>query len=170
MMLRRGTGGYYINGIVARWPRFGVSLRDQDTFVRAGSAATPDLATADLALRNVIFVETPTVFEPTGANTQNAFDLASNALSQNASATTSSLFVKFPATVGATTTEADFDWSLSASSAGATGGMAAFVGKLATAATGISASGNTFAGTAYLGAVAPNGTKWWDGWTKYAQQ
>ena len=28
MMLRRGTGGYYVNGVVARWPADGVSLRD----------------------------------------------------------------------------------------------------------------------------------------------
>lgn len=170
MMLRRGTGGYYVNGIVARWPRFGISLRDQDTFVRAGSAATPDLTTAELAVKNVIFVETPTVFEPNGTTVQNAFDLATNVLSQNTTATTSSLFVKFPASVTTTTTEADFDWMLSASSAAATGGLGTFIGKLATAATGASAAGNTIAGTAYLGAVAPNGTKWWVGWTKYAQQ
>src|SRR5919112_1604241 len=49
IMLRRGTGGYYVNGIVARWPNAGVSVRNAETYARAGSAATPDLAAADLA-------------------------------------------------------------------------------------------------------------------------
>ena len=169
MMLRRGTGGYYVNGIVARWPRFGSSVRDPETYTRAGGTATQDLATADFAVKNVLFVQTSTVFE-TGTNATNALDLAGNSLTNNTTATTASLFVKFPATTTTTTTDADFDWSLATGSPGATGGLATFTGKLATAATGASPSGNTVAGTAYLGAVAPGGVKWWEGWTKYFQQ
>ena len=45
----------------------------------------------------------------------------------------------------------------------ATGGLATFTGKLAAAA------GTTVAGTTYLGAAQPNGTKWWQGWTVYAR-
>jgi hypothetical protein len=169
MMLRRGTGGYYVNGIVARWPRFGVSLRDPESYARAGSTGTQDLATADLALKNVLFVQTPAVFE-TGSNSTTALDLAGNSLIQNAAATTASLFVKFPATTSASTTEADFDWSLASGAPAASGGLSTFSGKLATAAAGASPSGNTVAGTAYLGAVAPGGAKWWEGWTRYVQQ
>ena len=39
MMLRRGTGGYYVNGVVARFPRGGVSLRDPETLPRAARAS-----------------------------------------------------------------------------------------------------------------------------------
>ena len=169
MMLRRGTGGYYVNGIVARWPRFGASVRDPETYARAGGTATQDVATADFAVKNVLFVQTPAAFE-TGTNATNALDLAGNSLTSNTTATTASLFVKFPATTTTTTTDADFDWSLSAGAPASSGGLAAFAGKLATASIGASASGNTVAGTAYLGAVAPGGAKWWEGWTKYFQQ
>ena len=31
MVLRRGTGGYYINGVIARWPRQAISMRDSTT-------------------------------------------------------------------------------------------------------------------------------------------
>lgn len=163
MMLRRGTGGYYVNGVVARYPRGGVSLRDADTYVRAGSTAITDLATADLGIKNVLFTENGAVFQgANGTNVQNSLDLAGNALVSSTTATTA-LFTAFPATVGATTTAAAFDWTPAASSPIATGGLATFTGKLATAA------GTTVAGTAYVGAAQPGGTKWWAGWTIYAR-
>jgi hypothetical protein len=163
MMLRRGTGGYYVNGIVARYPRGGVSLRDTETYARAGSTGTTDLATADLAIKNVFFTENSVVFQgPTGNNVQNSLDLAGNALTSG-TATTTSLFTAFPATVSASTTAAAFDWTPAASSPVATGGLATFTGKLAAAA------GTSVAGTAYVGAAQPGGTKWWQDWTIYAR-
>lgn len=165
IMLRRGTGGYYVNGIVARWPRAGVSLRDTATYNRAGATGIQDLATADLAVKNVLFAETPTVFQgANGANVQNALDLTGNALVQS-SATTASLFTSFPATVDANTTAASFDWTPASGSPAASGGMTAFSGKLATKATGTSITG-----TSYVGAAAPGGAKWWSGWTTYVQK
>jgi hypothetical protein len=163
MMLRRGTGGYYVNGVVARYPRGGVSLRDADTYARAGSTGTPDLATADLAIRNVLFTENGSVFQgPNGTNVQSSFDMAGNALVASTTATTA-LFTAFPGTVSATTAASAFDWTPAAGSPLAAGGLAAFTGKLAAAA------GTAVAGTAYLGAAQPNGTKWWQGWTVYAR-
>ncbi len=73
MMLRRGTGGYYVNGILARWPRNAISVRDADTYLRAGSVATPDLATTDLAVLNNLIVSSTTTFE-SGAS-RYSFDL-----------------------------------------------------------------------------------------------
>ena len=160
MMLRRGTGGYYVNGIVARYPRAGVSLRDSLTFVRAGSAATPDLATTELAVRNLLFADVPVVFQ--SGTGQYAFDLAGNGL-VNSAATTASLFTAFPTTVDATTTETVFDWRPAPASAAATGGLATFTGKLATKA------GTFVTGTSYVGAAAPGGDAWWNGWTIYRQ-
>jgi hypothetical protein len=161
MMLRRGTGGFYVNGVVSRYPRGAISIRDAETYARAGSAVTPDLATTDLAVRNVLIAESSLAFQ-TGTG-QNAFDMATNSIIQDPALTTA-IFTAFPATVGPTTTAAAFDWTPAAGSAAATGGLAAFTGKLATAA------GTTVTATAHRGAAAPGGPKWWQGWTVYAQQ
>ena len=73
------------------------------------------------------------------------------------------MFTTFPASVSGTTTATAFDWTPAAGSPAATGGLATFTGKLATAA------GTTVAGTAYVGAAQPTGTKWWQGWTIYVR-
>lgn len=164
MMLRRGTGGYYVNGVLARFPRAGVSLRDAETFVRAGSAAIPDVATADLAIKNVLFAEVgSTIFQAGGGATiQNSFDVAGNSL-VNSAATAASLFTALPAQGTVPANVAAFDWTPSASSPVATGGLATFTGKIATK------GGAVVPGTAYVGAAAPGGAKWWTGWTVYAR-
>ncbi|HET9425314.1 MAG TPA: hypothetical protein VFO55_08090 [Gemmatimonadaceae bacterium] len=174
MMLRRGTAGWYVNGLIARFPRAGISVRDAETWARAGSAATPDLATADLAVKGILMVETPTAFEPQagGSSTiQNAFDLAGNSIANNASVTSATLFTAFPATAGTATTAASFDWTPVTGSAATSGGLASFSGKLAAAAATPLASGSgTVAGTSYVGAAQPGGAKWWAGWSNYAQK
>lgn len=172
MMLRRGTGGWYVNGVVARWPRGGVSLRDAETYARAGGVAAPDLATADLAIRNVLFAQVPSVFQAGGTSVQNALDLAGNGLVNNTTASTASLFTAFPATAGTGTTAAAFDWTPAAGSPAASGGLATFSGKLATKVATPLASGNgTIAGTSFVGAAPVSGPdmRWWAGWTRYAQ-
>ena len=167
MMLRRGVGGYYVNGVVARFPRFGISLRDNETYARAGSVATPDMATTDLAVKNITFLEVPTIFQ-TGAG-QNSFDLAGNGLVASG-ATTAATFTAFPGTFTSATTEAALDWTPAAGGAAASGGLATFTGKLATKTAAATSTGNTIAGTSYVGAAAPGGTKWWAGWSVYAQK
>ncbi len=165
MMLRRGTGGYYVNGVLGRWPRGGISLRDSLTYTRASREPVPDAATSDLVVRNNYFAETPQVFQApaaAGAAQQNAFDLAGNGLTLGA-ATTASLFSLLPATGTAPTNSASFDFSPAAGSPIATGGLAAFTGKI------LAKGGTVVTGTSYLGAVAPGGTKWWQGWTNYAR-
>ncbi|HET8784861.1 MAG TPA: fibronectin type III domain-containing protein, partial [Candidatus Limnocylindrales bacterium] len=162
MMIRRGTGGFYVNGIVARFPGAGASIRDADTYARAGSIAVPDLATADLGIKNVLFAQDGAPFQ-SGAG-QFSFDMTGNALVNNTTATAASLFTAFPATVDQNTTAAAFDWTPPAGSPAASGGLAAFTGKLATAA------GAGVTGTTYVGAAEPGGAKWWQGWTTYAQR
>lgn len=163
MMIRRGSGGYYLNGVVARWPRAGISLRDADTYARAGAVAVPDLAASDLQIRNNIFTEVPLVFQAGGGSTtQNSFDLAGNSLT-NSTATTASLFTALPATGTVPSGLSAFDWTPAAGSPVATGGLATFTGKIATKA------GTSVTGTAYMGAAAPGGAKWWAGWTTYAR-
>ena len=135
-MLRRGTGGYYVNGVLTRWPRAAISIRDLETYVRAGSVVTPDLTTTELAVRNILIAESAVAFQ-TGTG-QNAFDLTANNIVQDAAVTTA-LFTAFPATIATTTTAAAFDWTPPAASAAATGGLTTFTGKLATAAGTVTA-------------------------------
>jgi hypothetical protein len=172
MMLRRGVGGYYVNGIVARFSRAGISVRDAATYAKAGSTTIPNLATATFAVKNVLLVETPNVFDPSGSAIASPFDLAGNGLVSSPATTAASLFTTFPATApDLTTTAAAFDWTPSATSAATTGGMGSFSGNLATAAIAPLGSGNgSVAGTTFVGAAQPGGVKWWAGWTVYAQK
>jgi hypothetical protein len=160
VVLRRGTAGHYVNGIIARWPRAAIAIRDAETYQRAGSVTTPDLATADLAIRNVLLVENGADFQ---SGQQPAFDLGGNSLRSNNTTQASTLFSAFPAAVSGATTASSFDWTPAAGSLAATGGMTTFSGKLATKASG------AVNGTAFVGAADPAGAKWWSGWTIYAR-
>jgi hypothetical protein len=160
MVLRRGTAGHYINGILARWPRAAISVRDPETYQRAGSIPTPDLATADLAIRNVLLVENAADFQ---SGQQPNFDLAGNSLRSQSTVQTAALFAAFASTVSGNTNAASFDWTPAATSLAATGGLTTFGGKLATRA------GTAVSGTAFVGAANPAGPKWWQGWTIYAR-
>jgi hypothetical protein len=162
MMIRRGSGGFYLNGVLARFPRAGVSLRDAETYARGGSVAVPDPATADLQIRNIYFTEVAsTLFQAGGGSTiQNSLDAAGNNLT-NGTATAVSLFTKLPAQGVAPTAVGDFDWTPVAGGPITSGGLATFTGKMATK------GGTAVTGTAYVGAVDPAGAKWWTGWTVY---
>ena len=161
MMLRRGTGGYYINGVLARWAADGVSLRDAATYTRAGSVAAPS-ATADLQVRNVFFAETNGLLFQAPSATQFALDATANNLTLS-TATTTSLFTAIPAVGSAPTSIAAFDFTPVAGSPIATGGLATFSGAIATKA------GTFVTPTAYMGGVAPAGPKWFTGWTNYVR-
>ncbi|MBX3148193.1 MAG: fibronectin type III domain-containing protein [Gemmatimonadales bacterium] len=154
MMLRRGTGGHYVNGIVARYARAAISLRDQPTLDR--------IAAGDLTLKNLLLAQNGVTFQaPSGTTVQGTVDVAANAI-EAVGATTASLFTAFP--TGAPANAAAFDWTPSATSAARTGGLTTFTGQLATKA------GTFITGTSYRGAADPNGAKWWQGWTNYAEQ
>ena len=164
MMLRRGTGGFYVNGVIARMPAGAISVRDADTFARAGGATNPDVAASDLQIRNVLVSDVAATFQANTATPANQFalDLPGNAITSSTSSAVS-LFTALPAAAAAPSGVAGLDWAPAASSAIATGGMTTFTGKIATKA------GTVITGTAYVGAAAPGGTKWWAGWTNYAR-
>ena len=158
MMLRRGTGGFYVNGIVARFPVAGVSLRDTTTFQRATAG--------EFVLSNILFAENGAMFDPQtssggviSATRQYTVDSTANNLRTTAGAA-SALFTSVTGTLPAS--GALFDWAPPAGSVAATGGLAAFTGPLQTRA------GTTVTGTAFRGAADPAGPKWWSGWTAYA--
>jgi hypothetical protein len=147
MVVRRGTGGYYVNGVVARWARAAISVRDPQTQQR--------ITDGDLVLRNVLMSDAPQLYQ---SGQQVGVDTIANSLTLMA-ASTASLFTALPATPASADA---LDWMPSATSAARTGGMTTFSGKLLTAA------GSFITPTSYRGAVDPNGPKWWLGWTSYA--
>jgi hypothetical protein len=163
MVLRRGTGGVYVNGVVARWPRQAISLRD--------STSNNRFQVDSLIVRNLLFAENGALtsgqnFDAATANfgQEAAFTARNSAITvAPAATTTASLFTAFPATVTAATTAAAFDWAPPAASPAATGGLSTFTGALAARA------GTFITATAYRGAADPAGPKWWQGWTAYAR-
>ena len=162
--LRRGSGGYFVNGVINRFPTVGISMRDLETFVRTGGVATPNLNTSDLLLRNLYFSESGgVVFQPNqGGPVQFALDLPSNNIT-NGTAIASGLFTTFPIPRTAPASTSDLDWTPQSASPIAAGGMAVFSGRLQQKASGF------VTGTTYLGAADPAGAKWWTRWTTYVR-
>jgi Fibronectin type III domain len=155
MMLRRGTGGFYVNGVVGRFPVAGVSFRDTTTFQRA--------AAGDFILSNILFAENGALFDPqlAAANSPRQYTIDTTASNlRTVAGTASALFTSVSATLPAN--GATFDWAPVSGSAAASGGLGTFTGAVQTKA------GTFIAGTAYRGAADPAGPKWWNGWTTYA--
>jgi hypothetical protein len=149
MVLRRGTGGYYVNGVIARSINGGLSLRDNAT---TGARVAAGL----LDIRNHLVAEAASLLD---ASTNVTFDTTGRGLRHQPATTAASLFTALPLTP---TTAASLDWTPVAGSAATTGGLATFTGNIATKA------GTFVTPTTYVGAADPAGTKWWAGWTNYA--
>lgn len=148
-VLRRGTGGHYVNGIFARWPNAGIGYRDADTKARETAGL--------LSIKNSLIVETTNALQAG----QQTYDIGTNNVVHDAATTAASLFTKLPAQPAGPTGVADFDWSLSALAAARTGGLTTFTGDL------LARAGTVVTGTVYRGAWDPAGAKWWEGWTSY---
>ncbi len=146
MVLRRGVGGHYVNGILARWPNAAIGYRDAQTKQRENEGL--------FSLQGIYVAETATLFQAG----QQTYGQPGN-LEHAAGTTAASLFTALP---GNPSAAADFDWSLAAGVAPATGGVAAFAGDLANRAAPFVTA------TTYRGAAQPGGTKWWAGWTEYS--
>jgi len=160
MMLRRGVGGLYVNGVVARYTRAGISIRGQQTEQRRIDGL--------LGVRNIYFTDNATIFQTsatgTGEGAQYSLDMAANAL-EAGNVPTASLFMALP-TNTQNANAASFDWTPAAGSPIATGGLNDFSG-LPQALR--NAAGSFVTPTTYRGAADPNGPKWWAGWTTYAR-
>lgn len=156
MLLRRGTGGYFVNGILARWPRAAISLRDAETQAR--------FASGDAVIRNLSVVETGA----TAGSNAPLFEAGSGRFTvdttgmgitvEAGTVTTAGVFSGIPAAP----TTATLDFGLMAGASARTGGSGPFTGALATKA------GTFVTGTSYRGAADPAAAKWWQGWTTYA--
>lgn len=147
MVLRRGTAGIYVNGVVGRWPKAALSLRD--------AASTGARITAgELVLQNVLTTDNPALFQAG----QLTVDAAANGI-ETAFASAAAVFNALP---NDPSSGNQFDWSLSLLSPARLGGRTSFSGAMAAKA------GSFITPTAYRGAVSPDGPMWWAGWTTYA--
>ncbi|MBV9772420.1 MAG: hypothetical protein JO040_00625, partial [Gemmatimonadetes bacterium] len=154
-VIRRGSGGTLVNGIIGRWPGVAFSLRDAETKAL--------LDVDSLMVRNVISSDNGATFEVAGRNLGPVLDVPANNIRQVSGV--GSLFAGLPA-AGVVPTAGTLNWQPAAGSAAASGGLASFTGtKIAGRVTGY--FGGTLAATSYVGAADPAGTKWWDGWTVY---
>ncbi|MBM4184219.1 MAG: hypothetical protein FJ207_08315 [Gemmatimonadetes bacterium] len=151
MMLRRGTGGYYVNGVLARWERAGISLRDQSTIDRSNAG--------DLLVRNVHVADVGATFQTGGSSVQGTLDTTTNSIVAGTETALTQLFAAAPTSP---TSGAQLDWTPATSASIATGGLATFTGAVATKA------GTYVTGTVYRGAADPASADWWAGWTNYA--
>lgn len=149
-VIRRGTGGYFTNGIIARWARQGITVRDAFT--------NTQLTTNDsLNIVNLLLAENGANYDAdAGANFgQQAVFAADNHVAAAGSA--AGLFNSLVAPT--------FDWTPPP------GSPAASISGAIALPAGYAASyfGGTLTPGAYYGAADPAGAKWWEGWTSYAQ-
>ena len=147
MVLRRGTGGYLTNGIVARWQRQGLSVRDPETNAL--------LAADSLNVVNLLLAGNTANYDPVGTNFGQATVFAADNHVASA-AEAASLFTSL--------TAPGLDWTPAGGSPAGTGGGVVVIPAAYTA----NYFGGTLTNTTYFGAGDPAGAKWWLGWTNYA--
>jgi hypothetical protein len=148
MVLRRGTGGYLTNGIVARWQRQGLSVRDPET----NTMMTDD----SLNVSNLLLAENGINYDDdagTNFGKAAAFTASNHVV---AGGTAASLFTSL--------TPASLDWTPAAGSAAATGAGTVVIPAEYTGGF----FGGMLVNTTYFGAADPAGQKWWQGWTSHA--
>jgi hypothetical protein len=155
-VIRRGSAGTLVNGIIARWPGVGISIRD---------AASKTLLDADsLTVRNVILASNGSNFEPASSNFGSVLKDRQSELAIR-EADVASLF-SLPS-VGGTPTLAGLSWVPNPGSAATSGGLSSFAGT-AIAGRVQGYFGAAMPATSYVGAADPAGTdRWWEGWTVY---
>jgi fibronectin type III domain protein len=148
MVLRRGTGGYLTNGVVAHWQRQGLTVRDAQTNAR--------IASDSLNVVNLLLAENAANYDSdAGAD----FGKAATFAADNhvlAAGTAASLFTSL--------TPGSLDWTPAGGSAAASGAGTVVIPSNYT----VGFFGGTLPNTTYFGAADPAGPKWWQGWTNYA--
>ena len=157
---RRGTGGTFMNGIIARYRGVGISITDRWT----DSLFIASNGRDSLQISNILVTQSAQPFD----SVHTPGGTSGFAISTNWPAPRLATMQTFPVTVLADTllgfnlTGATLDFTPKAGSPATAGG-----GTLPAARVG-GFFGGTMANTAYLGAGEPGGAKWWTGWTLYA--
>jgi hypothetical protein len=167
MMIRRGSGGLYVNGVITRTGPLKAAINFIDE-------PTNDRYTAGLLrFLNIYSSQTANVFATGGYSVplaENGLELGTvNAI---AAAGEQALFASIPAnTLNAA--GSSFNWAPAVGSPLLTGGLADFSSLpsvLAGLAAGDESPNSRIVPTSYRGAVDPaETTQWWAGWTNYAR-
>ncbi len=161
--IRRGTGGVWMNGILARWPEAAFSVFDPETNQRI----TED----SLNIRNLLLADNNRDFDAVGAS--NRFGQADKFTNNQIRTSTNAahtLFANVPAASVAIANNFAFDWRPATGAAGQLlreGGTGTTLpGRIPARVTNF--FGGTMAGTTYVGAIDPASTDpWYAGWTTY---
>jgi hypothetical protein len=159
-VVRRGSGGYFVNGIIGRWPGVSLSIRDTES----GNL----LAANQMYFRGLIFADNGTAFEAPAAG-RFGDQLNTNQVAWNIrTSTLAALFNTLP-TSTTNVTAANVNMKPLAGSPAASGGLNSFTG------TPLSTLVNNFFGgsmtaTSYVGALDPAAaTDWYAGWTNWVR-
>jgi hypothetical protein len=153
-VLRRGTGGTFRNGVLARWKGIAINIRDawsDSLFVASGGKDSLDIQAVILAQNGFNFDTVGAGFAQT--TNWNAARLAT--IKQYAGS------VAVDTLLGLNLNPSGLDWTPKAGSPATSGGVVAPAARVA------GYFGGTWVNTTYLGAADPTGAKWWQGWTAY---
>jgi hypothetical protein len=156
-VVRRGSGGTFVNGIIARWPGVSFSIRDQES---------KDLLDKDsLYVRNVYFVDNGSAFEAPAAG-KFGYVLSDSASQWHiTTATAADVFTGALPTGSTAVTESNINLALKGGATAATAGLSSFT-STPIAGRVTSYFGGTMPATAYVGALDPaSSTPWFSGWT-----
>ena len=148
MILRRGTGASLVNGAVIAWPKTALTVRDPLTDTQR--------ARDSILLRNILFAQNGTSYDPSGAYFGQREKFADAAIEESGLGV-AALLTRVDPGAGA------FDWTPAPGSPLASGGLTTFPSRLSARA------GTFIEPTSYRGAVSPGGPRWWEGWTSYAR-
>lgn len=166
-VFRRGTAGTFVNGIIARWPGRGLQMRD---------AFTDSLRLRDsLNVANIILAEHGAAgtshYDSDGSDTDPALSESNRRFAQAGKFTTQNHRTGTQASaLFQSLNTGSLDWTPKATAGHpdpTTGGSQVVPPKLAARVAGYPYTGG-WVNTAYVGAAAPTGAKWWEGWTVFS--
>jgi hypothetical protein len=166
--IRRGSGGVWVNGIIARWPESAMSIFQQETINR--------LADDSLDIRNLFFTDNARNSDPVGADAvtdplaRRFFQQSrwNNRGIDSATTATEAAFVSFPAAATTIANDATFDFTPATGSPARTGGLSTFSARIIARTSNF--FGSPMPATAFRGAAdpaVPLASQWWTGWTSY---
>jgi len=164
-VLRRGTGGSFVNGVIARWQGIGWNVRDfaTDSLRRVDSLSAAALVLAENGAGDFDAADACTASGDGGSCGTAANFPGITATAQSAS----SLFAALPSS-GSTPSTGVIDWTPALGGPLATGGTTSPPGRIGNRMQSFF-GGNPMPLTSYVGAAPPGGPRWWEGWTNYAR-
>jgi hypothetical protein len=145
---RRGTGGQFHNGILARYKGTAINIRDAwtDTLLSQRDS---------LSIAGMILAQN-------GANYDTTSNFGQAAKFASDGHTTYGTSVAVDTLLGISLNPAGLDWTPKPGSPATTGGVNVSAARVA------AFFGGTWANTTYRGAADPSGAKWWLNWTDYS--